>query len=125
MSSTGVNGFVDDKIRPISENVYGPLDPTLIQNSYLESKRMGENMCVSWNSQFHIPTKIARIFHTYGPGVKLDDGRVFADFISSVLKKIYFVCFLDQFLKPFQEKVRLLNRLTLILYAIFDINYHY
>ena len=40
---------------------------------------------VSWNKQYKVPTKIARIFHTYGPGMKLDDGRVFADFVADVV----------------------------------------
>lgn len=85
-SSSGVNGFLDDKIRPISENVYGALDPTLIKNSYLESKRMGENLCYAWLSQKKIPIQIVRPAITYGPGVKLDDGRSYADFISSVVR---------------------------------------
>ena len=69
----------------ISETDVGRINPLELRSCYAESKRMGENMCVSWNKQFNIPTKIARIFHTYGPGVKLDDGRVFADFISDVI----------------------------------------
>jgi UDP-glucuronate decarboxylase len=84
-SSTGVNGFLDDKIRPISEDVYGALDPTLIENSYLESKRMGENLCYAWFSQKNVPIQIVRPAITYGPGVQLNDGRSYADFISSVV----------------------------------------
>lgn len=94
-SSTGVNGFVDDKIRPISENVYGPLDPTLIQNSYLESKRMGENLCYAWFSQKNVPIQIARPAITYGPGIKLNDGRSYADFISNIINNKNIVLFSD------------------------------
>ena len=94
-SSTGVNGFLNDKIRPIPENVYGALDPTLIKNSYLESKRMGENLCYAWLSQKKIPIQIVRPAITYGPGVKLDDGRSYADFISSVVNNKNLVLFSD------------------------------
>lgn len=69
----------------IFENDVGKIDPLDIRSCYAESKRMGENMCVSWNKQYKIPTKIARIFHTYGPGMDLDDGRVFADFVADVV----------------------------------------
>jgi UDP-glucuronate decarboxylase len=82
-SSGEIYGQID-KDR-ITENDIGKIDPLNIRSCYAESKRMGENMCVSWNKQYKIPTKIARIFHTYGPGMKLDDGRVFADFVADVV----------------------------------------
>lgn len=85
-STTAVSGHVDDKLRPISEDIYGSLDPTAVENCYLESKRMGENICVAWFKQKNIPIQIVRPAHTYGPGIKLSDGRVHADFISSVVK---------------------------------------
>jgi UDP-glucuronate decarboxylase len=84
-STTGVNGFVDDALRPISESVYGGLDPNKIENCYLESKRMGENLCIAWNHQKNIPIQIVRPAITYGPGVPLDDGRSYADFIKNIL----------------------------------------
>jgi UDP-glucuronate decarboxylase len=71
----------------IDENDYGYLDPTNIRSCYGESKRMGENICISYFHQFGIPTKIVRPFHTYGPGMDLNDGRVFSDFVSSVVNK--------------------------------------
>ena len=70
---------------PTSETDYGYLDPLELRSCYAESKRMGENMCVSWNHQYGVPTKIVRPFHTYGPGMRLDDGRVYADFVSDVI----------------------------------------
>lgn len=72
---------------PINENDYGYLDPTDIRSCYAESKRMGENMCVSWFNQYGVPAKILRPFHTYGPGLSLDDGRVFADFVSNIINR--------------------------------------
>ena len=84
-STTGVNGFVDDDIRPISEDEYGGLDPTKLANCYLESKRMGENFCIAWHEQDNVPIQIVRPAITYGPGVPLDDGRSYADFIKSIV----------------------------------------
>jgi len=71
---------------PTSETDYGYIDPLEVRSCYAESKRMGENMCVSWNHQFDVPAKIIRPFHTYGPGMRLDDGRVYADFVSDAVK---------------------------------------
>jgi len=69
----------------ISENSYGYLDPISIRSCYGESKRMGENLCISYGHKYNIPIKIVRPFHTYGPGMKLDDGRVFADFVRNIV----------------------------------------
>jgi len=82
-SSSEVYGEVG--IIPTKEADFGYLDPIAIRSCYAESKRMGENMCVAWNHQYGIPTKIVRPFHTYGPGMKLDDGRVYADFVANVV----------------------------------------
>jgi len=71
---------------PTKESDYGYVDPTAIRSCYAESKRMGENMCVSWHAQYQVPTKIVRPFHTYGPGMKLDDGRVYADFVRDIIE---------------------------------------
>ena len=62
-----------------------PLDPLDIRSCYGESKRMGETMCMAWARQYTVPVRIARISHTYGPGMRLDDGRVFADFTRDIL----------------------------------------
>lgn len=69
----------------IDESAYGYVDPTSLRSCYAESKRMGENLCIAYGSEYGLPVKIVRPFHTYGPGMKLDDGRVFADFVRSVV----------------------------------------
>ena len=84
-SSGEVYGEVTKKI--IREDDYGYLDPTKVRACYGESKRMGENICISYYHQYKVPVKILRPGHTYGPGMQLNDGRVFADFVSSVVKK--------------------------------------
>lgn len=72
---------------PTSEMDYGYLDPINVRSCYAESKRMGENMSIAWMNQFSVPVKIVRPFHTYGPGMSLDDGRVYADFIRNVVNE--------------------------------------
>ncbi len=84
-SSGEVYGNVPGKNMTINEDSFGYLDPTNVRSCYAESKRMGETMCVSWLHQYGIPVKIVRPFHTYGPGTALDDGRVFADFVSDII----------------------------------------
>ncbi|WP_026881240.1 NAD-dependent epimerase/dehydratase family protein [Clostridium akagii] len=86
-SSGEVYGEIDEKHIPTKECDYGYLDPTNIRSCYGESKRLGETMCVSWYKQYKVPCKMVRPFHTYGPGIKIDDGRVFADFIYDIVNK--------------------------------------
>lgn len=85
-SSSEVYGQVDSSQIPTSESDYGYLDPTNARSCYAESKRMGETISISWFHQYGIPTKIVRPFHTYGPGMALDDGRVYADFVADILQ---------------------------------------
>ncbi|MDC0063901.1 NAD-dependent epimerase/dehydratase family protein [Candidatus Nitrosopelagicus sp.] len=84
LSSGAVYGNLKQKT--IRENNFGSLDPLDPRSCYAESKRMGENMCVSWFTEKNTPVKIARIFHTYGPTMNLDDGRIFASLVSDVIK---------------------------------------
>lgn len=84
-SSGEVYGELDSEQIPIKENTFGYINPTNVRSCYAESKRMGENICVSYHHQYGVPAKIVRPFHTYGPKMKLDDGRVYADFVSNIL----------------------------------------
>lgn len=83
ISSGEVYGIT--KYIPTEENKYGYIDINDVRNCYSESKRMGEIMCISFYKQFGIPVKIVRPFHTYGPGVALNDGRVFSDFVNNIV----------------------------------------
>lgn len=82
-SSGEVYGETSNKL--ISETAYGYLDPLNVRSCYSESKRMGENMVSCWNHQYGLSTSVVRPFHTYGPGMDLSDGRVFADFVADVV----------------------------------------
>jgi len=84
-SSGEVYGVPADDSRRLSETDFGYLDPATVRACYGESKRLGETMCLAWQHQYGVAARIVRPFHTYGPGMALDDGRVFADFVSDVL----------------------------------------
>lgn len=84
-SSGEVYGMLKDPLVPVSETDYGYLDPTNVRSCYGEGKRAGETLCACWHAQFGVPTKIVRLSHTYGPGMSLNDGRVFADFVADVV----------------------------------------
>ncbi len=85
-SSGEVYGILDAAQIPTKETTYGYVDPAQVRSCYAEGKRAAENLCVSWSSQYGLPTKITRPFHTYGPGMLLDDGRVFSDFVADILE---------------------------------------
>ncbi|GLI91277.1 NAD-dependent epimerase/dehydratase family protein [Methylocystis echinoides] len=84
LSSSEVYG-VGDRRDPIAEHDFAALDPATLRACYAESKRMGETLCVSHGAQYGVDCVIARPFHTYGPGMRLDDGRVFADFVRDIV----------------------------------------
>jgi nucleoside-diphosphate-sugar epimerase len=86
-SSSEVYGSLNNDQMPVKENSYGYLNPLMVRSCYAESKRMGENMCISYLHQYKVKAKVVRPFHTYGPGMDLNDGRVFVDFVSDVLKR--------------------------------------
>jgi UDP-glucuronate decarboxylase len=83
ISSGEVYGVLNAK--KIDESSFGFMDPTNIRSCYGESKRMGESICISYSKQYDLNTKIVRPFHTYGPSLSRNDGRVFADFIHSAV----------------------------------------
>ena len=86
-SSGEVYGSLSDRDRLIGEQDFGYLDPMSLRACYAESKRIGETMCVAWAQQQGLHTSVVRPFHTYGPGMAQDDGRVFADFVADVVAR--------------------------------------
>ena len=86
-SSAEIYGRMDPSAIPTPETYEGRVQPTEVRSCYAESKRMGETMCVAWHKEHGVPATMARIFHTYGPGMALDDGRVFADFTRDILER--------------------------------------
>ncbi len=87
LSSLEVYGVTDPDMPYVTENDYGRIDPLSVRSSYSEGKRMTENLCVSYCSQYGVPVRIARLVQTFGAGVEYNDGRVFAQFARSVIEK--------------------------------------
>ena len=79
LSSMEVYGSpqTDDKVY---ENSPAYLDTMQVRSSYPESKRLCENLCASYFSQFQVPAKVIRLTQTFGEGVAYRDNRVFAEF---------------------------------------------
>lgn len=84
MSSGAIYGH-GESLESIKETDLGVLDPLNIYSCYGEGKRIAETLCSAYWHQYNVPAIIARISHSYGPGMALDDGRVFADFIADAL----------------------------------------
>ena len=85
LSSMEVYGHpnTDEKIE---EGYPCNLDLSSSRSSYPESKRLCESLCVSYCNEFNIPIRIIRLTQTFGPGVKYNDQRVFAQFARSVIE---------------------------------------
>ena len=86
LSSMEVYGSTLSDLK-IDEKHETNLDTMKVRSCYPESKRMCESLCVSYSSEFGVPTKVVRLTQTFGPGVKYDDGRVFAEFARCVIEK--------------------------------------
>lgn len=86
LSSLEVYGTLHSE-EPVGEDFAGYIDPLSIRSSYSESKRMAENLCCAFSSQYGVPVKIARLAQTFGAGASYDDNRVFAQFARSVIEQ--------------------------------------
>ncbi|MBO4401726.1 MAG: NAD-dependent epimerase/dehydratase family protein [Selenomonadaceae bacterium] len=73
-----------DKV-PTDENYNGNVSCTGPRACYDESKRFGETLCKYFAQEFNLPISVVRLFNTYGPGMKINDKRVVADFASNIL----------------------------------------
>lgn len=86
LSSSLIYGEMIDENVTIFETERGTLDPLDVRNCYGESKRAGENLCIDYYYQYGVNVKIARIFHTLGPFVDLNDSRAFSDICKSFVE---------------------------------------
>ena len=76
------------------ENV-GYINPLSLRSCYPEGKRMAENLCVGYFSEYGVPVKVIRLAQTFGPGIPVTDNRVFAQFIRSVRSNENIVMFTE------------------------------
>jgi UDP-glucuronate decarboxylase len=76
--------YGDPLEHPQKESYWGNVNPVGIRSNYDESKRMCETMIYEYRKKYNLNLKIVRIFNTYGPRMRLDDGRVITNFIKSI-----------------------------------------
>jgi dTDP-glucose 4,6-dehydratase len=78
--------YGDPLIHPQKEEYFGNVNPIGIRSCYDESKRYAEALTMTFNRYYDVDTRIIRIFNTYGPRMRPNDGRVIPNFINQALK---------------------------------------
>ncbi len=78
--------YGDPLVHPQPETYWGNVNSVGPRSVYDEAKRFAEAMTVAYRTYHGVETRIVRIFNTYGPRMRLDDGRVVPSFIGSVLR---------------------------------------
>ncbi|MCH3942530.1 MAG: NAD-dependent epimerase/dehydratase family protein [Atopobiaceae bacterium] len=84
-SSSETYGDPDAEHVPTNEEYRGSVSFTGPRACYDESKRFGETMCMLYAKQYDMPIGVARPFNNYGPGMRINDKRVVADFANDVV----------------------------------------
>jgi dTDP-glucose 4,6-dehydratase len=82
-SSSEVYG--DPLIHPQSEQYWGNVNPIGVRGVYDEAKRYAESITFAYHRHHKVDTRILRIFNTYGPRMRADDGRMIPNFVSQAL----------------------------------------
>ena len=78
--------YGDPLVHPQVETYWGNVNPVGPRSCYDESKRFAEALTMAYNRKHGVRTNIVRIFNTYGPRMKLDDGRVVPAFLDQALR---------------------------------------
>lgn len=78
--------YGDPLEHPQRETYWGHVDPIGVRSVYDEAKRFAEALTMAYHRYHGIDTRIVRIFNTYGPRMRLDDGRVVPNFLQQALK---------------------------------------
>ncbi len=78
--------YGDPQVHPQREDYWGHVDPIGPRSVYDEAKRFAEAMTMAYHRYHGLETRIVRIFNTYGPRMRLDDGRVVPNFICQALR---------------------------------------
>jgi dTDP-glucose 4,6-dehydratase len=78
--------YGDPLVHPQTEDYWGNVNPIGPRGCYDESKRFAEALTIAYRKQHRVQTRIVRIFNTYGPRMRLNDGRVVPAFIGQALK---------------------------------------
>jgi dTDP-glucose 4,6-dehydratase len=80
--------YGDPQVHPQVETYWGNVNPVGPRSCYDESKRFAEAMTMAYHRKFGLRTNIARIFNTYGPRMKLNDGRIVPAFVDQALRGV-------------------------------------
>jgi dTDP-glucose 4,6-dehydratase len=78
--------YGDPEVHPQTESYWGNVNPVGPRGVYDEAKRFQEAMTMAYHTFHGLETRIARIFNTYGPRMRLNDGRVLPAFIGQALR---------------------------------------
>ncbi len=78
--------YGDPLVHPQNEDYYGNVNPIGPRGVYDEAKRFQEAMTMAYHTYHNVDTRIVRIFNTYGPRMRLNDGRVLPAFIGQALR---------------------------------------
>lgn len=78
--------YGDPEVHPQREEYWGHVNPIGIRGCYDESKRFAEAMTMAYHRHHRIDSRIIRIFNTYGPRMRLDDGRVVPNLMGQALR---------------------------------------
>ena len=78
--------YGDPEEHPQKESYKGSVNTTGIRSCYDEGKRVAETLCADYQRVHGVDVRIMRIFNTYGPNMRFDDGRVISNFIFQALK---------------------------------------
>ena len=78
--------YGDPQIHPQPEDYWGNVNPVGLRGVYDEAKRFAEAMTMAYHRYHGVETRIVRIFNTYGPRMRLDDGRALPTFMSQALE---------------------------------------
>jgi dTDP-glucose 4,6-dehydratase len=78
--------YGDPQEHPQRESYWGNVNPIGVRSVYDEAKRFAEALTMAYHRQFGVPTRIARIFNTYGPRMDIADGRVVPNFIAQAVR---------------------------------------
>jgi dTDP-glucose 4,6-dehydratase len=87
--------YGDPGVHPQVETYWGNVNPVGLRSCYDESKRFAEALTMAYHRTFGLATNIARIFNTYGPRMKLNDGRVVPAFLDQALRGVPLTVFGD------------------------------
>lgn len=78
--------YGDPEVHPQPEHYWGNVNPIGVRSCYDEGKRCAETLFFDYHRQHKVKIKVVRIFNTYGPRMRPDDGRVVSNFIVQALK---------------------------------------